>query len=358
MNSDDASPRGVNWSALEALAARLDQAGVSPGSLSDEEWSLIPAALQALTQQADWAALLRLRRLFLGLMARDSAGAMPALLDLSRSAAQAAEQLGDTRELAGILGAYGHNLHRQGLHRESAAALERAAALYQSLGESFEARKNRHMTALCYRALGQRKRARHIIQAVLEETSPTDPWRSNPLQVLGWLEQDAGDLRSARTLLEESTRLQRGTPGAEILLAGTLADLGEVHGLLGAPGVAVACFHESLFILSGHERLYARLEARTRVKWAELTLRRGGLGQALTLLDEADDLIRGLGQYYDLMWRIEMVRGFVFLRQGQWVKAWRKLRVTLTYRRALGLSAGAFARQLVGRLVQGTGLPR
>lgn len=358
MNPEVTGLPEVDWHVLETLAARLEQPGVSPGSLAEAEWRCLPAAVQCLTDQEDWPALLQLRRLFRPLMARDSAGAMPVFLELSESAAVAAEKLGDWKELAGILGAYGHNLHRQGFHARAAAVFERSAQLYQDLGESFEALKNRHMTALCYRALGQRLRARQVITRVLAETGPSNPWRSNPLQVLAWLEQDRGDLHSARALLDEAATLQRHTTGAEILLAGTLPDLGEVRGLLGDPAGAVACFRESLAILAGHERLYARLEARTREKWAELAWRQGDHAHALALLDEADDLIRGHGQYPDLMWRIEMVRGFVFLRRDDWRTAWHKLRSTLAYRRALGLSTRVFAQQLLSRLVRQTGLPR
>lgn len=358
MSSETRTTPGIDWTLLEALAARLEQPGISPGSLAESEWLCLPKAIEALKRSGDWSSLLRLRRLFRPLMARDSAGAMPVFLELSESAAEAAETLGEWTELAGILGAYGHNLHRQGFHARAAGAFERSAQLYQSLSEPFEALKNRHMTALCYRALGQRARARHVIKEVLAETDAGDPWRSNPLQVLAWLEQDEGDLASAKALLTEAVALQRTTPGAEILLAGTLPDLGELHGLLGAPAEAVACFRESLGILAGHERLYTRLEARTREKWAELAWRQGDLGQASLLLDEADDLIRGHGQFPDLMWRIEMVRSFVFFRRRDLPNAWRKFRSTLTYRRSLGLSNTAFARQLWDRLVRGTGLPR
>ena len=358
MNTDSPAVTVIDWPQLEALAARLDLPGISPGSMAESEWHSIPTAIRVLREAEDWRGLLRLRRLFRPLMARDSAGAMPVFLELSEAAVEAAEQVGDLKELAGILGAYGHNLHRQGFHARAALAFERSDRLYRLVNEPFEALKNRHMTALCYRALGQRDRARQIIEAVLAETTSTDSWRSNPLQVLAWLEQDRGDLVSARALLAEAVALQRQNPDAEILLAGTLPDLGEVCGLLNAHTEAVVCFRESLAILAGHDRLYSRLEARTREKWAELAWRQGHLQEARSLLDEADDLIRAHGQYPDLMWRIEMVRGLVFLRQGALFNAWRKLRSTLAFRRSLGLSNLAFARQLWDRLARGTGLPR
>jgi hypothetical protein len=110
--------------------------------------------------------------------------------------------------------------------------------------------------------------------------------------------------------------------------------------------------------LAAYRGQYDRQEARTKLKLAELWARQGETAAALYLLDEADDRIRGYGHYYDLMWRIETLRAFTYFKEKQWSRAARKLRLALHYRRTIGLSNTAFARQMVRRLVLGVGLPR
>lgn len=58
-----------------------------------------------------------------------------------------------------------------------------------------------------------------------------DPWRGNPLQIMAWLTQDEGDLPTSEKLLREVLSLHERGSDTDILIAGTLADLGEVVGL-------------------------------------------------------------------------------------------------------------------------------
>lgn len=348
----------VNWTELAALADQLGQAGASPGSVPQAEWRKIELALDRLTVSQDWAGVIRLRQIYEPLIARDSVTVFPLFKRLSREAIVAAEKKGDSMNLAYFLAAEGHNLHRQGYHREAIKAFEKAAGLFKELGEPFEGLKSFYMTALCHRALEDRPQARRVLAEVLRQVDSDDPWRANPLQVMAWLVQDDGQLPQTETLLREAVELYRRMPGAEMNVVGTLADLGEVVGLLGRSAEAEQLFEESLAILKPYEGQYDRQETRTRLKLAELKLRQGQYEAAHRLLNQADDRIRPYGHYYDLLWRIETARAFVFLRQKRWGSALRKMRLALYYRRQLGLSDLAFARQLVRRALLGLGLPR
>lgn len=349
---------GVNWAELEALADQLGQAGVSPGSVPQVEWRKIETALDLFGTNQDWAGIIRLRQIYEPLIVRDSVTVFPLFKRLSREAIAAAEMRGDSMNAAHFLAADGHNLHRQGYHREAINAFERTAGLFQGLGESFEALKNFYMTALCHRALENRPQARRILAEVLQQIEADNPWRANPLQVMAWLVQDDGQLSEAEILLREALELYRRTPGAEMNVVGTLADLGEVVGLLGRSAEAEQLFEESLAMIKPFEGQYDRQETRTQLKLAELKLRQGDYQAAHRLLNQADDRIRPYGHYYDLLWRIETARAFVFFRQKRWNSAIRKMRLALYYRRQLGLSNLAFARQLVRRVLWGLGLPR
>ena len=176
---------------------------------------------------------------------------------------------------------------------------------------------------------------------------------------MAWLERDAGRLKEAERLLREILDIYEKHP--EVFSgrgAGTLADLGEILGLQGRIQEALEAFHQSLAIIDKSSGLVNRNEARTKLKMAELLARCGEYDSALRLLDEADNAIRGYGHYYDLMWRIELARAFVYWRQGYFEGVIRKLRRVLWYRRHLGLSNAALAKQLVERLRKGVGPPR
>lgn len=348
----------VNWDELASLADKLKQPGAGPGSVPESEWRNIETALDALLSVQDWSGIVRLRKIFTPLIARDTVGVLPIFKRLTQEAITAAERIGDIKELAHFLGAEGHNLHRQGYHRKAISAFEKSSALYREIGESFESLKNFYMTSLCHRALGNYQLARQVLEQVLNEVDKDDPWRGNLLQVMAWLAQDDGQLQYAEQLLREALHLQEQTQDPDILMAGTLADLGEVVGLQNRVTEAKELFEKSLAILRIYYGQYDRQEARTKLKLSELLLREGKYTEALCLLNEADDRIRGYGHYYDLLWRIEMARAIIFFRQKKLGSVVRKMRAVLRYRKELGLSNRLFAQQLISRLRKGIGLPR
>lgn len=348
----------IDWEALEKLAEQSTQSGESPGAIPDTEWERLRQALAALQEAEDWRSIVQLRRLFTGLLARDSAWGIPSVKRLDDLALEAARQVNDAAELGHLLGARGHNLHRQGFHAESIIVFEDSAENYRRCGDEFGALKSIFMTSLCYRALGERGKARLILEDILQKVDPTDPWRGNPLQVLAWLTQDDGDLAGTEELLREVLALHERAEDADILIAASLADLGEVVGLQGRIPEAQEIFQRSLNILSRYVGQYDRQEARTKLKYAELLMRQKQLDEALALLDESDDKASGYGHYYDLMWRIELARAMIYARKGDVREAILKGQMVLRYRRILGLSNWVLVKQLWQRLRAGTGLPR
>ncbi|MCI0397267.1 MAG: tetratricopeptide repeat protein [Chloroflexi bacterium] len=339
----------VEWTPLEALARRLAEPGVEPGSAPEEEWRPVAQALEAIVAAGEWPAVIRLRELFTPLLARDTVWGLELMQRLDKEAIAAARRMNDQGELAHLLGARGHNLHRQGYHREAIQLFEESAAIYQEMDASFPSLKSRYMTALCFRALGDRRRARQVLAEILSQVDPADPWRGNPLQVMAWLSRDDGQLTEAERLLEEALYLQEQTQNPDILVVGTLADLGEVLGLQGRIAEAREFFQQSLAILQIHGGQYDRQEARTRLKYAELLTRAGEYDQALRLLNEADDQVRAYGHYYDLMWRIELARAQIYFRQRQFIPMLRKLRAARRFRQELGLPTFLLVKPLLGR---------
>ena len=184
------------------LSEHATQSGESPGAFPDAEWERIRCALVDLQHAEDWAGIIQMRKLFTGLLARDSAWGIPVIQVLDEAAIEAARHLGDTAELGHLLGARGHNLHRQGFHKQAIVAFETATD-YQECGDGFGALKSTFMTSLCYRALNNRTKARTILADILRRIEPNDPWRGNPLQVMAWLTQDEGDLLNTEKLLRE-----------------------------------------------------------------------------------------------------------------------------------------------------------
>jgi len=348
----------IDWDDLEDLAKQATQSGESPGAIADAAWEQLRQALETLRQAEDWSGILRLRKLFTGLLARDSAWGIPVVKKLDDIAIEAARHLDNTVELGHLLGARGHNLHRQGFHEESIAAFAESAVNYRECEDDFGALKSTFMMSLCYRALNNRQEARQILEDVLRQVEPDDPWRGNPLQVLAWLTQDEGDLPGTERLLREVLALHEQAEDADILIAGTLADLAEVVGLQGRVAEATEFFGRSLAILQQYQGQYDRQEARSKLKYAELLMRQKQYDEALQLLDDSDDKASSYGHYYDLMWRIELTRALIFARKGRWREAILKGQMVLRYRRILGLSNWLLARQLWQRLRAGTGLPR
>jgi len=349
----------VNWEELELLADKLAHPGEGPGGVLESEWQMIAQSLDTLVSLQDWKGIIRLRELFYFLVVGDTTGGLPVVQRLNAASIRAAEQLGEIALAARFLHDEGHNLHRQGYHSQAIEAFERSADLYRQAGEEFRALESFYMTALCHRALGNTETVRRVLSQVLEQVEENDPWRGNPLQVMAWLMQDKGDLREAENLLRQALSLYEQYQGPDsMLVVQTLADLGEVIGLQGRYHEALDLFNKSLDIASKFAGQFARQEARTSLKLAELLTRYGEYEHALRLLDQADNQVRRYGHYYDLMWRIELARAFIYWRQRRFEGAIRKLRRALWYRRHLGLSNAALAKQLVERLRKGIGLPR
>lgn len=349
----------VDWGELKKLAEKLAEPGLGPGGALESEWRIIEQALDRLLAVEDWERLVHLREMFAFLVVGDTTGGLPVVQRINAEAIKAAERLGKIALVARFLHDEGHNLHRQGYHEQAIEAFERAAELYQKVGEKFRTLESYYMTALCHRALENRTVAWQILNQVLRQVGDEDPWRGNPLQVMAWLMQDEGRLDEAEKLLREALFLYEQYQGSDsMLVVQTLADLGEVVSLQGRYTEALEIFDQSLATVNKSAGQFDRQEARTKLKLAETLTRCGEYERALCLLDEADDKIRGYGHYYDLLWRIELARAFIYCRQRRWGPAVRKLRMALRYRRQLGLSNVVLAKQLVSRLRMGAGLPR
>jgi tetratricopeptide (TPR) repeat protein len=342
----------IEWTALQELSFRLSAPGVDPGSVPDLEWTVIAHTLHELLTGKDWNGILQLRRTFDDLYANDSMTGLPVLQQLDQDAITAARTLGHMAELAHLLGAKGHNLHRQGFHVQALEAFEESANRYRIAGDERQVLENYYMTSLCHRGLGDRDRARQVLQDVLAQTSSDDPWRAHPLQVLAWLTQDGGDLPAAEALLCQALSLFRALPNSDLLIAGALADLGEIVGILGRFEEARLLFEESLALFPAHKGQFNRQEARTALKYSELLMQQGQYTIVEQLLDQADDKISRYGHYYDLLWQIELARAFVFLRTGRFQFCLFKVRSVFRIRRLLGLSNSLLVQYVLKRYLQ------
>ena len=347
----------ISWAELDELAHRLTATGNITSEVTVADWLPLEEAFEVLRVTDDHAGLVQLRNMFGALYAQDTFAGNPLLQQIDSAAIYAARNLRDDRNLAHFLGATGHNLHRQGYHRQAITSFNEASILYEGIGDSWEAMKNHYMTALCLRALGKRDAALQVLDDVFERVAQDNPWRAQPLQVKAWLVQDTGDLAQAEQLLRQAVQLHlKG--GTVPLISGALADLGEVVGLQGRFVEARGIFHQALAILYASSGQYQRLIARTKLKLAELLWRNGNYDTCLDLLDEADMLISGYGHYYDLMWRIELLRAVTYLYRREWYRFSQKARLTMRIRRDLGLSNILLFQQMVKRAWLGIGFPR
>ena len=345
----------IDWEELDQLAARLAAPGAGPAAVPASEWEPLQRAYTELRAQGDGEGLIRLRLLLTTLYGRDSVTGLPLLQQIDDSAIEAAQVLERHRDLGHFWGARGHNLHRQGFHRQAVAAFEQSVHNYDLAGEEWQRLKSYYMLSLCRRALGDRAGAIQILDDVLARVAVDNPWRGNPLQVMAWLQRDRGDLAGAEASLREALTLQERTEDADILVAGTLTDLGEVVSLQdhrpSSPrsAEAAACFERSLAILARYGGQYNRQEARSLLRYAEHLLRRRDHQGARQLLDRADDLIRAHGQYYDQMWRLELAYSRVYWQRREWFTALRKLRSAIRYRNVLHLPMRHRLRMLLRR---------
>lgn len=338
MNASNEDAGKMDWESLRERAGHLSTPGIDPGSIPEEEWASLNQALQTLITSNDWNGILRLRNTFNALYANDSMTGLASLQQLDQHAIEAARQTGHLLELAHLLGARGHNLHRQGFHQKSIEAFEESARHYREAGQLRLALENYYMTSLCHRALGNRKTAVEILENVLTQIPEDDPWRAHPLQVLAWVTQDDGNLPAAESLLRQALSLFRVSEHSDLLTAGALADLGEVVGIQGRASEAKGLFEESLSMFHACKGQYNRQEARTALKYAELLMHQKEYRAVETLLNQADDQISRYGHYYDLLWQIELARAFVFLKTGRLPSCLFKLRSVFRIRQWLGLS--------------------
>ncbi len=348
----------IAWKDLQAIVDKSVEGGFGPGAVLDAEWDLLRKTLNNLHESENWSGIIHLRNLFTPLLAADSAWGIPVIQLLDEKAIEAALKLDVAAELGHLYGARGHNLHRQGFHKQAISLFEESVANYHRVEDSFSALKSQFMTSLCYRALGSRSKAKEILTNVLKQVDHDDPWRGNPLQVLAWLTQDDGDLPKTEELLREVLSLHEKAIDGDILVAGTLADLGEVVGLQGNYLEARELFLRSLSILDLYRGQYERQVARTKLKYAQLEMRKKDFSKAVLLLDEADDHISSYGHYYDLMWRIELTRAIIFFRKGQIKKALNKFKMALRFRRFIGLPNWILIQQLGKHFLGRSGLPR
>lgn len=348
----------LDWPELEALAHEMQQPGTGALNQNSSSMAEIDTAITTILEAGDYHSLINLRLLFNFLLARDTATGFSVVQRLELESIKSAEKLVDLQHLADFLGARGHNLHRFGYHEQAIDAFSCAQHIYLDLGQEFSALKSYYMTSLCLRALGNARAATTVLNDVLASVSLSDPWRGNPLQVKAWLLQDQGDLEEAEQCLREALALQRQVADGQILVAGTLADLGEILGLQGRGDEAFVCFDESLDLIREQEGQYARQEARTLLKRAQLLIRLKRYDEALGLLEDASIAIGSAGHYYDLFWRLEYARLEIHLRKHQFRRAIQKTRSVLTYRRHLSLSNTLLLKSAIRRSILRVGPPR
>lgn len=342
----------IDWNALEDFSSRLSQPGLQLGTIPDDEWKLIEKALISFNANKDWRSIIRLRELFNDLFARDTLGGSDLLKELDQKAIEAARQIDDKAELAHLLGARGHNYHRQGYHRNAIEVFDESAKLYWEIGEDFPALKSYYMTSLCYRALGDRGRAKKILNDVIEKTDPNDGWYGQPVQVLAWLARDEGRLQDAENLLWQAIELHKRLSDPDMLVAGTLADLGEIISIQGRTDEAKRLFDESLSVIHNHEGQYDRQEARTLLKYSETLMHQKDYSGAIKFLNQADAKASRYGHYYDLLWQIELAKAFIYLRQRDFINCYYKLRSVFRIRRYLDLPASYFILFVLRRYFQ------
>lgn len=342
----------VEWERLENLASRLGKPGIEPGTIPNNDWQIIEVALKRLLTNQDFPSIVRLRRIFNSLYAHDTITDLEILGLLEENAIVAARLLGDKYELGHLLGSKGHNLHRQGHHLKAIQTFDESAQSYLEINENILSLKSYYMTSLCYRALGDRRKAKEILQDILEKTDPADPWRANPNQVMAWLLQDEGKLSDAEDLLRQCLSQYRKMTDADMLIAGALADLAEISGILGRHQEASDLFVTSLSIFSEHRGQFERQEARTLLKYSELLMHQKKFSSAKKLLNHADDKVSRYGHYYDLLWQIELAQAFIFLQEWDLPNCYLKMRSVFMVRHYLRLPPMLLVKHVVLRYAQ------
>lgn len=353
--------------ALSTLSTEMASPDADPSSFLDERLQIIDDALTHMWNSDDNAGIVWMRTLFEPLIARDSAIAIPQLQRLDDSAILCAEQIGNPAILAPLLDQRGRNLHKQGFHQEAINFFDNATEQYRICENEYQALRSFYMTASCHRAIGDVKRAQTVLDYVFRQTDPNDPWLGNPLQVQGWIQRNAGLLDEAESSFRQAIELQRRLDASntsqrkldnsDILVAGTLADLGEIAGLQGRNKEAQDFLKQSLELFNKYGGQYNRHIARSSLKLAEVLMFDNQHSAAQRLLNEANDRIcasnesaKGAGHYYDVLWRLELLHGLIYIQLGELNKGLRKWRSAWRYRQKLGLTTAFLLRQIFTRL--------
>jgi tetratricopeptide (TPR) repeat protein len=321
----------TDWDALQQLVDTLLNHPQGPGGVTATEWQLFADTLATFQQVNDLTGIIKLRRICRPLLARDSAWGIAVLRHIDDAAIEAAHDLNDASELGHLYGARGHNLHREGKHSQAVQAFTHSVQYYERCANTRAARKNTYMMALCYRALGDTTTAKQIIETVLTTMEDADDWKDEPLFLLAKFAQDAGNLAHAEHYLRTAIVSVNAHQPLSARHADLLANLSEIIGLQRRYPEATTLFRQSMEMLNRYPGQYDRLVARTLSKHAAMLVDQRMYADALRLLDRADDRISRYGRYFEQLWRIEMLRSYIYLRQGDIGLSWRKFRIARQY---------------------------
>lgn len=361
MNTDEelvVSLSSDDWQELDELSDLLRDHPLT--DLSDETFRPIERAVSRLEITQDRQGLVRLREMFTTYIIGENYANQRIFQRMAQAGIKAAEEINDHALAGRYLHDWGQYLHRTGQHRDAIDVFTRSEAHFKMIERySFQATESYYMTALCYRALHQRKRARRILNDVFERLDPDDPWRAHPLGVLVWLTQDAGELGEAEHLMEQVITIHERHEGPNAyILVQSLADLGELKGLVGKDDEAEAAFKRSLSIANSHLEHGGRVTARTLVKYAQFCTNKGRHQEALDKLRDAEWQLSRYARYPDYLWRVHLMTAFVFWRMHNFILAARKFRVAFMIRRKLGLSNVRLVLDYAVRWLRRIGAPR
>jgi tetratricopeptide (TPR) repeat protein len=340
------------WHRIQHMVDQIRSSRYGLGVLQADDINLLSVSLHTLVHTDDILGIIRLRHMFAELLERDSAWGIDVLRRIDDAAIDAARRTNNIELLAPLLMSRAHNLHREGRHDDALATYQASAQCFMQVDNAERALRATFMSSLCVRALQQYDDATHIVVHVLAQLPHTSPWYDEPVLMQGRLAQDKGALAAA--LMHMRTALayarQSPEPWAVIRSAGILADIGEIHTLQRNYALAGEAFAESISILRQFSGQYNRILARTLVKFAELHTQQYQWDNALEMLHQADDLISRYGAYYDMLWRIELLRCYVYIFQFRWWSALRKLRLVWYYRSFLHQSMGLFVWSVMVRM--------
>lgn len=347
----------VPWQQLHHIVEKMSHSAYGPGILQIDDINALAQSLHILEDTHDTDGILRLRHMCTPILERDSAWGIHILRRIDDTAIHVARSTQSTDQLARFLMARGHNLHREGRHDEALAVYHEAIACFTQCQDKDNALRATFMSSLCVRALQRHNEVVRIVDTVLHHLSHTSPWYDEPVLMQGRLTQDVGDISGAYMLMQNALHYARHSPEprAIIRVAGILADIGEIDMLRHNYPDAERAFHESMTIINQFPGQYNRILARTLIKFAELRTQQHRWTDACAFLDRADDLVSRYGAYYDLIWRIELLRCYAYFFQLRWGYALRKFRMVWYYQTILHHMHGAVIWQVIQRLYRKLG---